>query len=113
MILRQLCYPPLFCGHAFRRLGVHRVLPSGGSVFRRPPSLLTGSLGMVRLLSSATMRPLRLPLSISPGSLLSPGDTLLCPALSLAQHAGSLAARLGVGVPVSPQLWLFSEGERR
>jgi hypothetical protein len=87
--------------------------PSGGSVFRRPPSLLTGSLGMVRLLSNATMRPLRLPLPISLGSWLSPGNTLLCPALSLAQHTGSLTARQGVDVPVSPLVWLFSEGERR
>ena len=89
------------------------VFPSDGSAFRRPPWLLTGSLGMVRLLSNATMRPLRLPLPVSPGSWLSLSDPLLGPAVSLAQDTGSLAARRGVGVPVSPLAWLFSEGERR
>ena len=89
------------------------MFPIGDSVFRQPPSLLTGSLGTVRLLSSATMRPLRLPLPFSPGSLLSPGDTLRCPVLSLARHTGSIAARQGVVMPVSPKVWLFSEGERR
>ena len=86
---------------------------SGSSVFRQPPWLLTGSLGMVRLLSNATMRPLRLPLSFSPSSLLSLSNTLLCPAFSLAQITGSLSARRGVVWPGSPCCWLFSEGERR
>ena len=89
------------------------MLPHGGSVFRRPPWLLTGFLGWFCLLSSATMRPLRLPLSLSPSSWLSLGDTLLCPAFSLAQITGSLSVRRGVRLPVSPCFWLFSEGERR
>jgi len=68
---------------------------------------------MVRLLSGATMRPLRLPLSVSPSSLLSPGDTLFCLALLLAPDTRSLPVRQGVLWPVSPTFWLFSEGERR
>src|SRR6202789_1370877 len=59
------------------------------------------------------MRPLRLPLSFSPGSLLSPGDTLLCLAVSLTPDTRSLPVRQGVLLPVSPAFWLFSEGERR
>ena len=89
------------------------MFPSGSSVFRQPPWLLPGFLGMVRLLSIATMRLLRLPLSFSPNSLLSFRDTLLSPAFSLAQNTGSLSARRGVVRPVSPCCWLFSEGERR
>ena len=40
-------------------------VPSDGSTTRPPPSLLTGSLGMVSPLSLATMERLRLPLSFS------------------------------------------------
>ena len=89
------------------------MFPSGGSVFRQPPWLLTGFLGWVRLLSVATMGPLRLPLSISTGLFLSPVDPLLCLAFSLTPLARPLAMCQGVLLPVSPSFWLFSEGERR
>jgi hypothetical protein len=74
--------------------GVHLVFPSGSSVTRRPPWLLAGSLGSVSRLSGATMRTLRLPLSVSTSSLRSAIDTSSCLARSL-----SPAAKSPSGVP--------------
>jgi hypothetical protein len=56
----------------------------GSSVTRRPPWLLAGSLGSVSLLSSATMKALRLPFSVSTTSLRLAIDTFSCLARSLA-----------------------------
>ena len=82
------------------------MFPSGSSVTRRPPWLLAGSLGSVSLLSGATMRTLRLPLSVSTTSLRSAIDTSSCLARSLTP-----AAKSHSGVPgccscqCPPLLW--------
>jgi len=88
-------------------------VPIGSSVFRRFPWLLTGSIGSVRLLSIATMKPLRLPLLFSARSLRSLTDTLRLLALSLAPATRRLPVRQDVVLPVSPLLWLFAVGRRR
>ena len=53
-------------------LDVLSVFPNNSSVIRHPPSLLTGSLGAVRLSSSGTMRALRLPFVLPCTVRLSP-----------------------------------------
>jgi hypothetical protein len=82
------------------------VFLSGSSVTRRPPWLLAGSLGSVSLLSGATMKTLRLPLSVSTTSLRLAIDTFSCLARSLTP-----AAKSHSGVPgccscqCPPLLW--------
>ena len=92
---------------------VHRVCPRGGSVNRRLPWLLTGSRGPVSLLSSATVKTLRLPWSVSPASLRSARDTPSCLARLLTPAAKLFPGCQDVGVPVSPCFWLCRRGDRR
>jgi hypothetical protein len=90
------------------------VFPSGSSVTRRPPWLLTGFRGSVSLLSGATMETLRLPLSVSKASLRSALDTSSCLACLLTP-----AAKVISGVPgcclcqCPPLFWPFRKGDRR
>ena len=60
-LFRQRCYPFLFRCHGSGSAVVFLVFPIHGSILRRIPSLLPGSLGSVRLLSTGTMNALRLP----------------------------------------------------
>ena len=91
------------------------MFPSGSSVTRRPPWLLAGSRGSVSLLSGATMKTLRLPLSVSTASLRSAIDTSSCLARSLTPAAKSLSGVPGVVVHASvlPCSGRFRKGDRR
>jgi hypothetical protein len=89
------------------------VCPGGGSVNRRLPWLLTGFRGPVSLLSSATVKTLRLPWSVSRASLRSARDTPSCSARSLTPAAKRPLGCRGVGVPVSPLIWPIRRGDRR
>ena len=75
-------------------------VPRSGSAARRPPSLLTGSLGLVSLLSIATMGALRLPPPISRAFALNSAlDTSVCPA-SFADNGPDRPSSLDLGNPV-------------
>ena len=90
------------------------MFPSDSSVTRRPPWLLTGSRGSVSLLSGATMKTLRLPLSVSTASLRSAIDTSSCLARSLTPAAKSLlVCRVVVHASVFPCSGRFRKGDRR
>jgi hypothetical protein len=93
-----------------RRLLVDTLSMSFGSQFvvpttvpqpRHPPWLLTGSLGMVTLLSIATMEMLRLPLPVSRAfALRSASDTPELLPLSWRSRAESSPAASDLGQPV-------------
>ena len=89
------------------------MFPSDGSVNRRLPWLLTGSRGSVSLLSSATMKTLRLPWSVSQASLRSARNTPSCLARLLTPAAKRPPGCRGVGAPVSPLVWPIRRGDRR
>ena len=83
--------------------------------FRKPtPPLAThGFRGSVSLLSGATMRALRLPLSISTASLRSAIDTSWCLAPLLTPAAKSVPVCQVVVLPVSSLFWFSRRGDRR
>lgn len=89
------------------------MFPSGSSVTRRPPWLLAGSRGSVSLLSGATMKTLRLPLSVSMASLRSALDTFSCLACLLTPAAKSPLVWRVVVMPVSSLFWPLRKGDRR
>ena len=89
------------------------MFPSGSSVNRRPPWLLTGFRGSVSLLSGATMRALRLPLSISTASLRSAINTSWCLTGLLTPAAKSVLVCQVVVLPVSTLFWFRRRGDRR
>jgi hypothetical protein len=90
------------------------VFLNGSSVFRPSPWLLAGSHGSVSLLSSATMRRLRLPLSISGASLPSAPDTFSCLVVSLTSVAKSLSEVPGLcSTSCSLSSGSFRKGDRR
>jgi hypothetical protein len=89
------------------------MFPSGSSVNRRLPWLLTGFRGSVSLLSGATMKTLRLPWPVSPASLRSACDTSSCLARSLTPAAKLPLECQDVGMPVSPRFWPCRRGDRR
>jgi hypothetical protein len=89
------------------------VFPRGGSVDRRPPSLLTGSRGPVCLFSDAPMKTLRLPWSVSRASLRSARDTPSCLARSLPSPAKLVRRCQDLGKPVPSLVWPVGGGDRR